>query len=109
MIMVDLAVDKPDILTTAEVKRRRVRATVPFRVAREKFSNWFQTTIAPEINWDDPMVTQMFHAWIAGSGITEWESDEDVAARERKKQLQAASREKMDRLRQEAEQRRRTS
>lgn len=99
--MVDLAVTQPEILTTSEVKRRRVRATVPFRVAREKFSNWFQINIAPEINWEDPMVGQMFHAWVAGSGITEWESDEDVAARERKKELQAASRAKMDKLRQE--------
>jgi hypothetical protein len=101
MIMVDLAVTQPEILTTSEVKRRRVRATVPFRVAREKFSNWFQINIAPEINWEDPMVSQMFHAWVAGSGITEWESDEDVAARERKKELQAASKAKMDKLRQE--------
>lgn len=104
--MADLADTKHEILSASEVKKRRVRATVPFRVAREQFSNWFQINVAPDIKWDDPMVGQMFHAWVAGSGITEWESDEEVAARERKKALQAASKEKMSRLRQEAEQRR---
>lgn len=105
--MVDLAVTQPDILSMSEVKRRRVTATVPFRVAREKFGYWFQKNAAPEINWEDPMISQMFHAWVAGSGITEWVSDEEVAARERKKELQATSRAKMDKLRQEARQHRR--
>lgn len=105
--MVDLAVAKPDTLTSAEVKRRRVRATIPFLVAREKFGYWHQENVGIKADWDNPMTAQLFHAWVAGSGITEWESDEEIARRERINESRRASKEKMDRLRQEAEQNRR--
>jgi hypothetical protein len=99
--MVNLAVTKHDILSAAEVSRQRVTATVPFRVAREKFSNWYHLNVSPDINWEEPMICQMFHAWIAGSGVTEWRTDEDIAERERKKASMAAAKEKRNKLKEE--------
>jgi hypothetical protein len=101
--MPNIAVSTSDTLSPIEIKKRRAYALTPFTVSREKFSNWFQTEVAPEINWTDPMIGHMFRAWVAGSGITEWVSDKELAARAAKKERMAATKAKNAALRAAAE------
>jgi hypothetical protein len=92
--MPNIAVSPSDTLSPIELKKRRAHALTPFTVSKEKFSYWYQTEVAPEVNWTDPMVAHMFRAWVAGHGVTEWISDKELAARAAKKERMAATKAK---------------
>ena len=101
--MPNIALTPSESLSPAEVKKRRAMAMVPFTVSKEKFSNWFQKNVSPDIDWTNPMVGHMFQSWVAGSGITEWITDEEIAVRARRKQKALETKAKFDQLRAERE------
>lgn len=101
--MPNIAMTPSESLSPAEVKKRLATSMIPFTVSREKFSNWFRENVAPDIDWTNPMVGHMFQSWVAGSGITEWLTDEEVAARERRRQKALETKARFDQLRAEKE------
>jgi len=100
--MPNVAVSPSNILSDIELKKRRAYALTPFTVSREKFSNWFQTEVAAEINWSNPMIGHMFQSWVAGHGIIEWISDKELAARKSKREKMAATKAKNEALKKAA-------
>lgn len=101
--MVDVAKNPSESLSPVEVKKRRALAMVPFDISREMFSNWFHASVSHDMDWTNPMIGQMFQAWVAGSGIKEWITDKEIAAREKRNKATAETRAKMAKLREEAE------
>ena len=99
--MPNIAITPSESLSPREVMKRRETAMVPFTVSKEKFSNWFRENVAPDIDWTNPMVGHMFQSWVAGSGITEWITDEEIAARERRRQKTLETKARFDQLRAE--------
>ena len=101
--MPNIAVSPSDTLSPRELKKRRETAMVPFTVSKEKFSNWFQETVERDIDWTNPMIGHMFQSWVAGSGITEWITDAEIAARERRRLKTLETKARFDQLRAERE------
>jgi hypothetical protein len=101
--MPNIAVSSSDTLSPIEIKKRRARAMNSFTVSKEKFGYWHQENIGGKIDWTNPMIAHMFQSWVAGSGIKEWISDKELAARAAKKERMAATKAKNAALREAAE------
>ena len=62
-------------------EKRVLTALDSFTNARAEFTQWYVSVKKKEPQWANPIMNLLFHAWIAGSGKTEWLSQERIEAK----------------------------
>jgi len=77
-----LAMNDPERIMTKEIAKKRLKVLHEFSVSRDEFSKWYVATVSPVVDWANPVTSWMFAAWVQGSGITEWITEEEKEKRE---------------------------
>lgn len=71
-------------ILSKDLAKRRMKVMDEFIVSRHEFSLWYVATVSPVVEWTNPITAWMFAAWVNGSGVKEWVSEEEIAQREAK-------------------------
>jgi hypothetical protein len=65
-----------------DLEKKRVNLMAEFNVSRDEFTKWYVATVSPVVEWTNPVTAWMFAAWVHGSEVTEWITEEERAKRE---------------------------
>lgn len=71
-------------ILSKDLAKKRMKVMDEFIVSRHEFSLWYVAEVSPVVEWTNPVTAWMFAAWVNGSGMKEWVSEEEIAQREAK-------------------------
>jgi hypothetical protein len=77
-----LNMNDPEKIMDKDLAKKRVNLMTEFNVSRDEFTKWYVETVSPVVEWTNPVTAWMFAAWVHGSEVTEWITEEERAKRE---------------------------
>ena len=77
-----LNMNDPEKIMDKDLAKKRVNLMTEFNVSRDEFTKWYVATVSPVVEWTNPVTAWMFAAWVHGSEVTEWITEEERARRE---------------------------
>ena len=77
-----LNMNDPEKIMDKDLEKKRVNLMAEFNVSRDEFTKWYVETVSPVVEWTNPVTAWMFAAWVHGSEVTEWITEEERAKRE---------------------------
>jgi hypothetical protein len=77
-----LNMNDPEKIMDKDLAKKRVNLMTEFNVSRDEFTKWYVATVSPVVEWTNPVTAWMFAAWVHGSEVTEWITEEERAKRE---------------------------
>ena len=72
----------PEKIMKKELAKKRAKIMDEFNVSRDEFAKWYVEVVSPVVEWTNPVTSWMFAAWVQGSGVSEWITEEEKAKRE---------------------------
>lgn len=85
-----LNMNDPEKIMDKDLAKKRVNLMTEFNVSRDEFTKWYVATVSPVVEWTNPVTAWMFAAWVHGSGVEEWITEEEKARREARRAAIAA-------------------
>jgi hypothetical protein len=85
-----LNMNDPEKIMDKDLEKKRVNLMTEFNVSRDEFTKWYVATVSPVVEWTNPVTAWMFAAWVHGSGVEEWITEEEKARREARRAAIAA-------------------
>lgn len=77
-----LNMNDPEKIMDKDLAKKRGNLMTEFNVSRDEFAKWYVATVSPVVEWTNPVTAWMFAAWVHGSEVTEWITEEEKARRE---------------------------
>ena len=85
-----LNMNDPEKIMDKDLEKKRVNLMTEFNVSRDEFTKWYVAAVSPVVEWTNPVTAWMFAAWVHGSGVEEWITEEEKARREARRAAIAA-------------------